>query len=86
MAEVIAEAKLVLVHMRCPACDIGLMKGRSELMLPTNPPKYEHKCEYCGNFDYYDCIYPHQEIVQIEEFRKPDGIRIGKENDYGIHI
>ena len=71
MAELVAEAKVLIVHMKCEKCGKGIMERNGSIVLPTYPPKYPHKCNYCGNIENFSVGYPCYRFVPKELLREP---------------
>lgn len=57
MSERIYEARTVIVDYICDDCNIGVME-QTGVMLPTDPPKWPHKCNHCGKTDVFWQKYP----------------------------
>lgn len=72
MAEKVAEAKIVVVHMVCDKCENGIMEPGTNILM-SNPPLYPHKCDNCGYEQNYQVRYPYQRIVPIEPLREAVG-------------
>lgn len=53
------------IRMFCDEC-YGEMK-QTGLVFPTNPPKYEHRCESCGLINVFDVYYPYFEYEEVDE-------------------
>lgn len=70
MAEVMAEVKVMAVHMKCDKCGEGLMESADNLAYAGNPPQYRHKCNKCGYEAYYSKRYPLQQFVLKEPFKE----------------
>lgn len=70
MSEVVAEVKILMVHMKCDNCGKGFMLADNEIRY-SNPPQIKHKCNKCGIIRYYNRTYPHQRMVPLEDFREP---------------
>lgn len=67
--EMVAESKLLIVHMVCDKCKKGkMMPIGMELM--SYPPQYPHKCDNCGHAVNYSISYPYQKLVPIEALRE----------------
>ena len=50
----------------CDECDFGVMV-QTGIMLPTDPPRWRHKCNHCGNIsDLWD-KYPTVRWERIKE-------------------
>lgn len=73
--ELVAEAKTLIVHMKCDKCNNGLMVQDGYTILASDPPQYPHKCNNCGYYKNYFIQYPYQRMVLLEKLREP----IGKE-------
>lgn len=71
MAEMVAEAKTIIVHMVCDKCGKGLMKPNMQLALTVSPLMYPHKCDNCGDVQNYPVCYPYKKLVPIEPLREP---------------
>lgn len=69
--EVVAETKLLTVHMKCDQCGEGFMVMDGDIFLTTYPTQYPHKCNKCGHRKTFDKMYPSYRYVQIENFREP---------------
>ncbi len=68
--EVQAEAKVVLVAMKCDHCANGYMEHDEVVnALMTYPPKYSHRCSNCGHVETYTHLYPYHKVVQTEEYK-----------------
>lgn len=67
----VAEAKILMVYMKCEKCRNGLMKPSGNVFL-TEPPQFLHKCNNCGNEETYHIQYPYQKLVPIESLREPN--------------
>lgn len=73
--EMVAEAKMLIVHQACDNCGEGIMEYDSEsIQMCRNG--YPHKCDTCGYIEDYPIKYPYQRIVPIEALRKPQGNEI----------
>lgn len=73
--EMVAEAKILIVHQVCDKCGEGIMEydpKQQELFQKG----YPHKCDKCGHSEEYPVRYPYQRIVPIEALRKPQGNEI----------
>lgn len=68
--ELVAEAKILLVHMKCEKCENGLMLPTGNNAFLTEPPQFLHKCNNCGNEETYRVQYPYQKLVPTETLRK----------------
>lgn len=69
--EVVREAKVLMVHMKCSKCGEGLMqlsKIDTDVFKPTT---YLHKCSNCGHEETYNVKYPDIRVVPIEPYREP---------------
>ena len=62
----------------CDKCKIGVMLPTG-LALLTNPPKYIHKCNSCGEVLNFLCTYP--KIAYVEEQAKEDKNFSGDDRD-----
>ena len=72
MAELVAEVKTLMVHLKCDACGIGTMQADiSRPTLLSNPPLYTHRCCKCGHIDVFRQQYPYTKFVPIEPLREP---------------
>ena len=69
--EVIADTKVVTVHMKCDECKEGYMVRDDNIVLTTYPAQYSHKCNKCGSKKIFYKIYPYQKYIQTETFREP---------------
>lgn len=72
--EMVAEAKILVVHQVCEKCGEGIMQYD-----PKNQglfQEYPHKCDKCGHSEDYPARYPYQRIVPIEALREPTGNEI----------
>lgn len=56
--EEISYLKPVMVKMKCDKCGEGYMKRSDNTVLLSNPPKYNHVCDKCGNRTRYTKSYP----------------------------
>ena len=71
MAELVAEAKTLIVEMKCEKCGKGLMKPFGNTVLSTYPPRFPHKCNYCGNIENFLIQYPYHRLIPNELLREP---------------
>ena len=71
MAELVAEAKVLIVHIKCEKCGKGIMERNGNTVLATYPPRYPHKCNYCGNIENFSVEYPYQRLILKEPLREP---------------
>lgn len=71
MAEMVAEAKTIIVHMVCEKCGKGLMKPNMQLESTVFSLTYSHECDNCGNVQNYPVCYPYKKLVPIEPLREP---------------
>lgn len=71
MGELVAEAKTLIVHMKCEKCGKGIMEQFGNTVLATYPPQHPHKCNHCGHFENYPKEYPYQRLVVKEQLREP---------------
>ena len=73
--EMVAEAKILMVHQVCDNCGEGIMAydTTSAQMCHIG---YPHKCDKCGYSKAYLVKYPYQRIVPIEVLREPVGKEI----------
>lgn len=78
MAEVMAEVKVMAVHMKCDECGEGLMESVDNLAYAGNPPQYRHKCNKCGHEAYYPQRYPYQRFMLKEPFREEAAGEMGQ--------
>ena len=69
--EVVAETKVLTVHMKCDQCGEGFMVMDGDIVLTTYPAQYPHKCNKCGYRKTFDRMYPFHKYVQIETFIQP---------------
>lgn len=76
MGMVIADAKPVVVGMRCDACGEGMMEpvengvGVFEAYA-TNPPLYKHRCSKCGAAQLFHTKFPNIQLMfDDREFRE----------------
>ena len=76
--EVVAESKVLMVHMKCNKCGNGLMLRNGNIILTTDPPKFPHKCNNCGYTDSYYNQYLYQKLVPIENLREMTDEEIGE--------
>lgn len=67
MPEVKKKVQPYLVEMVCPVCKEGKMEPLGDIVLTTDPPKFPHKCNKCGNGDYYMERYPKISYKSIED-------------------
>lgn len=65
------ESKTYVVKMECDKCRRGFMVYQDFASAFTYPPKYSHKCNNCGAEAEYTSIYPHTEVVEVEEVAEP---------------
>ena len=77
MSELVAEAKTLIVHMKCEKCGKGIMERFGNTELATYPPQYPHKCNNCGNVENYTTTYPYHKLVPIEFLREPTEDELG---------
>lgn len=68
--EVVADTKVLTVHMKCEKCDKGYMIMDGNIVLTTYPAQYPHKCNKCGCRKTFDRMYPFHKYVQTEAFRQ----------------
>ena len=71
MGELVAEAKILIVYMKCDKCEKGIMEQFGNTVLATYPPQYPHKCNHCGSIANYPVEYPYQRLVLKERLREP---------------
>lgn len=69
--EIKKEVKRYKIYKVCPQCEEGYMKSTNPYTLFGNllfgdNNNYEHTCSKCGFKESYDCIYPCDEIEEIE--------------------
>lgn len=65
--EVKENYKTVKISMKCDKCKIGYMERYGNTVLASDPPKYAHKCNYCGHIENYNVEYPHLGVEKIED-------------------
>lgn len=46
-----------IINFMCEKCKVGSMVS-SGIILTSDPPKYEHRCNKCGIKENYDIRYP----------------------------
>ena len=51
--------------MKCDECGQGEMIREDNIIYPTSPPMYPHKCNKCGAVHNYTKIYPYHDFVEI---------------------
>lgn len=73
--EMVAEAKMLIVHQVCDNCGEGIMTYDTAYA-QMNHIGYPHKCDKCGYAKDYPVKYPYQRIVPIEVLREPVGKEI----------
>lgn len=73
--EMVAEAKILVVHQVCDKCGKGIMEFDAE-SAQMNHIYYPHKCDKCGYVEDYTVKYPYQRLVPIEVLREPVGREI----------
>ena len=70
--EVEYDVKTVLVRMKCDKCKEGFMEKDGNIILTSYPPRFPHKCNYCGHRENYTVQYPYtKSILKGEEQMKP---------------
>lgn len=65
--EVEYDAKPVLVKMKCDKCKEGFMEKDGNIVFPSYPPQFSHKCSCCGNRENYTVQYPYIKYVSKGE-------------------
>lgn len=58
MGEIRAQIHPIKIDMICPTCGRGYMRP-TDVVYPTSPPQYPHKCNKCGYSDVYRISYPY---------------------------
>lgn len=58
-----SEVKTVLVKMKCDKCKKGFMEKDGNIVFPSYPPQFSHKCSCCGNRENYTVQYPYTKYV-----------------------
>lgn len=61
--EIEGEVKTVLVKMKCDKCRKGYMENDGNVVFPSFPPQFSHKCSCCGNRENYTVRYPYVKYV-----------------------
>ena len=69
--EVVADTKVLTVHMKCDECKEGYMVMDGDIVLTTYPAQYPHKCNKCGHRKTFNRMYPFHKYIQTEVFREP---------------
>jgi len=64
MPKVKKEVKTFEVVYECDMCDSGMMIFTGVVLL-SNPPKYEHKCDACGSMFNSGTQYPTTHIEHV---------------------
>lgn len=70
--EMVAEAKILIVHQICDNCGEGLMEYDAESAQMCHIG-YPHKCDKCGYIEDFSVKYPYQRVVPIEVMREAVG-------------
>lgn len=62
------EIKTYVINLICVECNEGSMVknvNEGSISLLSNPPKFKHVCDKCGNVDWYTENYPKLTYEQI---------------------
>ncbi len=60
MTEEFIEVKVIKIVFKHEVCGKGYMEKHGDSFFPTIPPKYPHKCTYCGEEKIFSGVeYPH---------------------------
>lgn len=67
--EIKNEVKVFKIKMICEDCiPYGAEYLPTNTISFSNPPKYEHKCNRCGDIKIFDCVYPKIVYTEIENW------------------
>ena len=58
-----SEVKTVLVKMKCDKCKKGFMEKDGNVIFPSFPPQFPHKCNCCAHIENYTKQYPYVKYV-----------------------
>ncbi len=70
--EIKTEAKTYAIDMRCERCNVGDMISNG-LAFTSDPPKYPHKCNKCGEMQTFSKTYPRFEARKWHEWEGDGG-------------
>ena len=54
----IRDVQVKQADQKCPKCNSGWMRPNG-VVIPSNPPQYEHSCTSCGHKQPYGIRYPY---------------------------
>lgn len=96
MAEKVCDCKVLIVSRSCDKCNNGIMYPTEKPTRYYDPKIkkmlgswestckiiFEHKCNNCGEIQYFQIQYPYQRFVPIEPLRDPIGNEVNCQEEF----